>query len=294
MGLLRKYPEFREVVVDGPISAASAEDFIAKQQAQHRQALVGIKPAVFEWTVGLSADIIINKVWPRSSRLVEIHLEGGEMIVVSPIPNPAGKNMRMNLARSFAEYQGPATVKVRENGLEFRLAGGVRVIHWEIQNDSYLGYAPIRVEHLKSTTKPKVKIVKELNTAALIRKDTVTVKVGFPIKGQQPEGGYTYVTCLKLDEGDTVVCDSKVGFAIGTVLEVHKSVMVDPESDMKLSWIVQKIDTAAWAALQVENQAIDDAVAAHYRTNLQKGYRHRILGEMDADALALLPAAARD
>ncbi len=270
-----------------------AEFYIDKQQAMHRQMSVGVKPAVQELCEGMTLDVTIQEVKVLSHRMIEINLQDGSKIVLTPV----GIMMpsRMNLANSMRGYVGDAVLHIAGDRVNVRCRIGSRVIHWEVNNGGpYPMTTGIRVEHLKQFTKPKARTMKELNTAALIRKDTRTVKIGFPIKGSDPEGGYTYVTQLDLAVGDTVVTDSKIGFAIGKVLEVHDSVMIDPESDMKLSWIVQKVDTTAYETLKAENQAIDDAVAAHYRNNLQKGYRQRILGEMSEDALALLPAAARN
>jgi hypothetical protein len=69
------------------------------------------------------------------------------------------------------------------------------------------------------------------------------------------------------------------------VMEVHDRVQIEPGAEFAYKWIVARVDTAAWFALQARNRQIMDAYADAYKNNLRRSFASQVLGQLD-DATA--------
>lgn len=147
----------------------------------------------------------------------------------------------------------------------------------------------------------------EINIAALMRKDTYTVGVihAGPAGGQKggllnrdtPEGAqkaYTYVTNIPgLVVGDTVVVKNIFGLVVAEVTEVDEGLKIDPGTNVKVAWVLSKVDMAAVKLVEEENAQIEDTFAQAYQQSLRRSFRDRILGDLTPEALALLPNSVK-
>ena len=94
---------------------------------------------------------------------------------------------------------------------------------------------------------------------------------------------YTYKTRANLASGDLVIAPNnsgesiKYGFAI--VVEVHEVVEIEPESTIKYGWIMQKVDTDAYA----EALRSDEEWRKHVRAIERKANRKKILAALESD-----------
>jgi hypothetical protein len=128
----------------------------------------------------------------------------------------------------------------------------------------------------------------DVNTAALVRKDTRTVLVTY---AKNPEVTHRFVTTFPdLVVGETVVTRTSSGTALAQVNQVDDTVVID-DTNKKLPWIISRVDTAYIEALDNENTVIEQAVAEQYQKRMQTSFREQILGGMSAEMLARLPAS---
>lgn len=128
----------------------------------------------------------------------------------------------------------------------------------------------------------------DVNTAALVRKDTRTVLVTY---AKNPEVTHRFVTTFPdLVVGETVVTRTSSGTALAQIHAVDDTVVID-DTNKKLPWIISRVDTAYIDTLDAENTVIEQAVAEEYQKRMQTSFREQILGRMSEDVLARLPAS---
>lgn len=136
----------------------------------------------------------------------------------------------------------------------------------------------------------------EKNIAAFLDDKAYTVHVQF-VDGDQ---SYTYVTNFSgINVGDAVIVpiigarrrssvdlannpqDSRVFSAkIGTVTRIDAEVNLPTDDTREYSWIIQRVDFAAYEQVMIRNNAIVEAVTDAYKKNLRRSFADRILGEM--------------
>lgn len=74
------------------------------------------------------------------------------------------------------------------------------------------------------------------------------------------------------------------------VVDVHASVDIEPNDPKTYSWVVQKVDMAAWTATQERNARLVSLTQEAYKRNLRKSYAERILGDLSDEERSKLQA----
>ena len=136
----------------------------------------------------------------------------------------------------------------------------------------------------------------DLNLAAFLRQGAYTIKVQYQHTGSS--AAHTYVSNLPgLAVDDYVLVqarDKSMGtlrFSVARIVEVHSSVQITPNSDIKYSWVIQKLDMTTFDTLTKENEAIESLYAKAYQENIRHGYANQILNslsESDQASMKLL------
>jgi hypothetical protein len=133
------------------------------------------------------------------------------------------------------------------------------------------------------------------NIAALLREDVNTVKVQFTVTPYElrralaaqgpidPKTQYTYLTYLKVEVGDMVLVTTsnspvpKVAF----VTSIDDGVDIQPNSEIKYKWLVQKVDMTEFDANEARNAVIEETVTEAYKNNLRRSFAQQILSGVD-------------
>lgn len=124
------------------------------------------------------------------------------------------------------------------------------------------------------------------NIAAILREDAHTVSVTFAtdFEPDVPFGGrcYTYVTDVHLEAGDLVVVEVQSGtkLSLGRVVKVDDDLNIEPNSDIKYSWIVARVDTKTHSENMVRNAAIEKSIGSSYRKQMRRAMANQILSDM--------------
>ena len=136
----------------------------------------------------------------------------------------------------------------------------------------------------------------DLNLAAFLRQGAYTLKAQH--QHMNSSTTYTYVSNLPgLAVDDYVLAQTRdkaagtVRFSVARIVEVHPNVQITPNSDIKYSWVVQKLDTTTFDTLTKENEAIESLYAKAYQENIRHGYANQILNslsESDQASMKLL------
>lgn len=85
---------------------------------------------------------------------------------------------------------------------------------------------------------------------------------------------YTF-KCLKVDaqtlsENDMVVVDTRKGFAVGQLVQIHEQIEIDPDYEGDYRWFVCKIDLGRFNKIVEHEKELDKAVLASERAVKQK------------------------
>lgn len=113
----------------------------------------------------------------------------------------------------------------------------------------------------------------ERNIAAMVRDDTYTVKVKYSNQSDTNRTLYSYVATFPLEVGDEVVVSSIKGLSIAYVAKVDDFLDIEPGSEMKYEYVLQKLDREAIDALIAKNKAIEEIVADQYKQRAKQGFR---------------------
>lgn len=133
------------------------------------------------------------------------------------------------------------------------------------------------------------------NIAALLREDARTVKVQFSntpyglklaLAAQEPidpKQQYTYLTHFEVAVGDMVLVPigkspvPKIAF----ITSVDDGVDIQPNSEIKYKWLMQKVDLTAYDANERRNAVIEETVSDAYKNNLRRSFAQQILSGVD-------------
>jgi hypothetical protein len=135
------------------------------------------------------------------------------------------------------------------------------------------------------------------NIAAILREDAKTIHVDFDLGNamansrDSERGGrsYTYVTHLDLEVGDLIVVPVvSSGWKVAKVIGIDDDLLIEPNSDMRYSWVIARIDTAAYQANALRNREIEQHLAASYRVSARQAYAMQFLGNASPEVLALV------
>lgn len=129
----------------------------------------------------------------------------------------------------------------------------------------------------------------ERNIAALMREDAKTISVVFINR----EGGdlgkqYTYVTHLDFEPGDLAVVETTNGPAVVKVVCVHEDLAIEPGQNMKMKWVMDKVDTESYKANTQKNEEIEKFMATSYRANVRNSFKTMMLAQLDPESAAKL------
>jgi hypothetical protein len=68
--------------------------------------------------------------------------------------------------------------------------------------------------------------------------------------------------------------------SIARVQLIDTHVDIAPDDAIEYSWVIAKVDLAAYSALLNRNKQITDAVQGAYQRNIRKSFAERVLGEL--------------
>lgn len=130
------------------------------------------------------------------------------------------------------------------------------------------------------------------NIAALLREDTRTVQVTFPVTAYEaaragtngnpsvPHSAgklYTYVTHLDLQVGDAAIVRTSGKLNIVLVAAVDGGTNIAPNSEIEYKWILAKVDLSEAEENEAKNDLITATVAEAYKLNLRRSFSQQIL-----------------
>lgn len=131
------------------------------------------------------------------------------------------------------------------------------------------------------------------NIAALLKEDTYTVAVVFDSADSSPDGApsqrkntrpYTFVCDIPgVQENDSVIVDTANGFKVGVVLKVDEDLRIDPNSEIKYRWVVQRVDLAAFREKQARLEELELLLAQSYQANLRRSFAQSVLANLPDD-----------
>lgn len=135
--------------------------------------------------------------------------------------------------------------------------------------------------------------VMDKNIAALLKEDTYTVAVTFDANDTGPDGGpsqrkntrpYTFVCDIKgLQVNDTVIVDTVNGFKVGTVIKLDDDLRIEPNSEIKYRWVVQKIEIDEFQQKQAKLEELELLLAQSYQANLRRSFAQSVLANLPDD-----------
>lgn len=67
------------------------------------------------------------------------------------------------------------------------------------------------------------------------------------------------------------------------VVEVDAEVDIEPNGDIKLKWVVAKLDTASYVETMRRNSQIGGLVADAYKKSMRRSFADRILADLEGD-----------
>lgn len=122
----------------------------------------------------------------------------------------------------------------------------------------------------------------EQNIAALLREDAKTIKIRFKPGAQ--ETLYTYICHYDVIPGDVVLVMGNDRMHVVEVVEVDTDVKIEPGSDIRYKWVVQKVDLTEHCANMKRNEEIEELVRTAYQANLRRSFAQQLLSGVDAAA----------
>lgn len=128
------------------------------------------------------------------------------------------------------------------------------------------------------------------NIAAILREDARTVWVTFDMTTEPdvPFAGkcYTYVTDMDLYVGDIVVVTSQQGPKMGLakVVRVDDDLNIEPNSDIKYQWVVDRVDMAAYNDNMQRNATIEKSIGTSYRKQMRRAMANQILSDLSDES----------
>lgn len=149
----------------------------------------------------------------------------------------------------------------------------------------------------------------EKNIAALVREDTKTIGVRFYqdsdkranattfdpaygiidldtlVSGLSPKE-YTYVTHLDFKLGDLAIVKAAGKLQVAYVSRVDEDCEIEPNLNMKFSWVVGKVDQDEYENQMNINKQLEDTVNKAYKQNVKNQFRSLVLGSIDSEAAA--------
>ena len=130
------------------------------------------------------------------------------------------------------------------------------------------------------------------NIAAILREDarTVWVTLDMAIEPDVPFAGkcYTYVTDMDLYVGDTVVVTTQQGakMNLARVVRVDDDLNIEPNSDIKYQWVVDRVDMAAYNDNMQRNATIEKSIGTSYRKQMRRAMANQILSDLSDESKA--------
>lgn len=125
----------------------------------------------------------------------------------------------------------------------------------------------------------------EKNVAAFVRTDTFTIKVRYVNQGATNHTEYTYVSTIPLEVGDMVVVPSQQAFSVARVLKVDEDVNLEPNSDIRFSFVVCKVPFEQYERTMEINREIEETINTSYKARVRDSFRNQILCGMDEDTI---------
>lgn len=133
------------------------------------------------------------------------------------------------------------------------------------------------------------------NIAAILREDTRTCSICFELESNAPAGRlYTYVTHLDLAPEDLVIVPvASAGWKVGKVVAVDDDLLIEPNSEIKYKWVIDRVDGEAYRANNERNKEIESMLAASYRVSARQAYAAQFLTNAAPEVLALVKGGAK-
>lgn len=127
------------------------------------------------------------------------------------------------------------------------------------------------------------------NIAALLRADAFSLRVRF----QNGTTLYTYISSFPCKPGDMVVVpvagrEEAPHIRIAEVMEVDPEVVVEPNADIRYSWVIDVLDLERYNENIKRNAEIELTLANAYRSNLRKSFADQLLATVDDASRAAL------
>jgi len=149
----------------------------------------------------------------------------------------------------------------------------------------------------------------EQNIAALVREDTKTIGVRFYQASREEEAAksfnpaygrqypdtrvsdmspkeYTYVTNLDFKQGDLAVVRAGVALKVAYVSRVDEGCDIEPNLDVKFSWVVDKVNQEEYEKQLDINKQLEETVNKAYKQNVKNQFRQLVMGSIDTEAAA--------
>lgn len=114
------------------------------------------------------------------------------------------------------------------------------------------------------------------NIAAILRNDARTVHVRFDQNGKL----YTYVTHLAIKEGDFVIVQVECHLKVVEVIKVDEELEIDPNSDIKYHWIVDRVDLESHQENEAKNAKISKTLGKAYQANLRRSFADTVMASL--------------
>lgn len=121
----------------------------------------------------------------------------------------------------------------------------------------------------------------EQNIAALLRTDAKTIRVKFSTGSEQP---YTYICHYDVMVGDAVLVEANGRMQVVEVTEVDSEVKIEPGSDIRYKWVIQKLDLTEHFTNLTRNAEIEELVRSAYQANLRRSFAQQLLSGVDASS----------
>lgn len=132
------------------------------------------------------------------------------------------------------------------------------------------------------------------NIAAILREDTKTCSICFELDNETIGRAYTYITHFDIAPGDIVVVPvASSGWKVGKVISVDDDLLIEPNGEIKVKWIICKVNMDDYRANQERNREIEAMLAASYRVSARQAYAAQFLTGADPKVLALVKGPAK-